>query len=92
VTVVGVLVGFRFVDFMNVILICIALSFIDFLCLLQSLDVFSPPGQLAGTVEQEWSICVPKFVVKNAEGEVVLRIEGPFCTFSLCGSVEFQVI
>ncbi|XP_021944558.1 phospholipid scramblase 1 isoform X2 [Folsomia candida] len=61
-------------------------------CWLQSLEVFSPPGQLAGTVEQQWSIFTPTFVIKNADGEVVLRIEGPMCTFSLCGEVEFKVL
>jgi len=61
-------------------------------CWLQTLEVFSPPGSLAGTVEQEWSICEPKFVVKNSTGEVVLRIEGPFCTYGICGDVEFQIL
>ncbi len=54
--------------------------------------MFSPPGQLAGTVEQEWSMFQPKFVIKNAQGDVVLRMEGPFCTFSICGNVEFKVL
>lgn len=55
------------------------------------MDVYSPPGTLAGRIEQEWSICEPKFTVKNASGDVVLRIEGPFCTYGICGDVEFQV-
>lgn len=61
-------------------------------CLLQSIEVFAPPGQLAGTVEQQWSLCSPEFVIKNASGETVLRITGPACTFSLCGSVEFEIL
>ena len=56
------------------------------------MEISSPPGQVIGTVEQEWSICSPKFVVRDAAGEVALRIEGPVCTFSLCGDVEFQVL
>jgi hypothetical protein len=61
-------------------------------CWLQSIEVFAPPGQLAGTVEQQWSLCAPQFVVKNASGDVVLQIEGPVCTYSLCGDVEFQIL
>lgn len=63
-----------------------------FPCCLQTMEVSAPPGSLCGTVEQEWSLCSPAFRIKNAAGEVVLRIEGPFCTFSLCGDVEFKVI
>lgn len=60
-------------------------------CCLQSIEIYAPPGQLAGTVCQEWSLCTPQFVIKNSGGDVVLRIEGPFCTYSICGDVEFQV-
>lgn len=64
-----------------------------FPCFLQVLEVYSPPGTLVGTVEQEWSILEPKYSVKDAEGNVVLRIEGPMCTFSICGRyVEFNVL
>lgn len=63
-----------------------------FPCCLQSVEVTSPPGTLVGTVEQEWSICCPTYAIKNAGGETVLRIEGPFCTMSLCGDVEFQIM
>jgi hypothetical protein len=35
----------------------------------------------------------PLFKIKNAQGQTVLRIEGPICTFSMCGSdVKFKVI
>jgi uncharacterized protein YxjI len=61
-------------------------------CFLQVLEVYSPPGNLIGTVEQEWSMCTPKYVIKDGQGQVALSIEGPLCTFSLCGSVEFQVL
>ncbi|KAF5291896.1 hypothetical protein FQR65_LT11380 [Abscondita terminalis] len=63
-----------------------------FPCCLQSIEVSSPPGTLVGTVEQEWSICCPTYAIKNAAGDTVLRIEGPFCTMSICGDVEFQVM
>lgn len=34
----------------------------------------------------------PCFKICNAAGDTVLRIEGPFCTFSMCGDVEFSVL
>jgi len=61
-------------------------------CFLQKLEVCCPPGNVVGYVEQEWSICSPKFRITNAAGDTILRIEGPFCTFSICGAVEFQVL
>ncbi|KAB0799175.1 hypothetical protein PPYR_07055 [Photinus pyralis] len=55
-----------------------------FPCCLQEMEVSSPPGTIIGTVEQKWSILFPSFVIKNANGDVVLRIDGPFCTASCC--------
>ena len=55
------------------------------------MEVYAPVGQLIGTVEQEWSILTPQFSIKNEAGDTVLRIEGPLCTFSICGDVEFKV-
>lgn len=63
-----------------------------FPCCLQSLEVSAPPGNVIGSVEQEWSICSPSFKINNERGETMLRIEGPFCTFSMCGDVEFNVV
>lgn len=62
-----------------------------FPCCLQSMEVSSPPGTLVGTIEQNWSILTPDFSIKNHSGETVLKIEGPLCTYSLCGQVEFKV-
>lgn len=62
-----------------------------FPCCLQTMDVSAPPGNIIGRIEQEWSLCYPSFAIKNQNGETVLRIEGPLCTFSLCGDVEFKV-
>ena len=62
-----------------------------FPCCLQSMEVSAPPGNVIGTIEQEWSICAPSFRILNHIGDTVLRIEGPVCTFSLCGDVEFNV-
>lgn len=62
-----------------------------FPCCLQQMEVSSPPGNIIGTVEQNWSILKPSFDLKDQTGQTVLKIEGPFCTFSICGDVEFQV-
>ncbi|KAL1399911.1 hypothetical protein pipiens_007860 [Culex pipiens pipiens] len=63
-----------------------------FPCCLQELEVSAPPGNVIGTVEQNWSIFTPQFSIKDTSGNTVLRIEGPFCTFSICGDVEFKVV
>jgi hypothetical protein len=55
------------------------------------MEVSSPPGTVIGSIEQQWSILTPQFHIKNAAGDVVLKIEGPICTFSICGDVEFKV-
>ncbi|KAK8782104.1 hypothetical protein V5799_016566 [Amblyomma americanum] len=62
-----------------------------FPCCLQRLEVSSPPYTPIGYVVQEWSILTPKFRVENSDGECVLKIEGPICTWSICGDVEFKV-
>lgn len=56
------------------------------------MEVSSPPGNVIGTVEQNWSIFTPSFDLKDQTGQTVLKIEGPLCTFSMCGDVEFQVV
>ncbi|GFG29964.1 hypothetical protein Cfor_11749 [Coptotermes formosanus] len=61
-----------------------------FPCCLQAMS--SPPGTVIGSIEQKWSILTPHFNIKNAAGDVVLKIEGPICTFSICGDVEFKVL
>ena len=58
---------------------------------LKKMEVCAPPGNLIGTVEQEWSFLTPKFKIKDWNGETVLRIEGPCCNIALCGQSEFQV-
>lgn len=63
-----------------------------FPCCLQRMDVSSPPGTIIGSIEQEWSILTPQFNIKNSAGDTVLKIEGPICTFSICGDVEFKVL
>ncbi|KAL1492986.1 hypothetical protein ABEB36_011136 [Hypothenemus hampei] len=63
-----------------------------FPCCLQKMEVSSPPGVLVGTVEQQWSLCCPSFAIKNTSGDTVLKIEGPLCTMSICGDVEFEIL
>ena len=39
------------------------------------------------------SLCAPQYSIKDAQGNVVLMIEGPVCTTTICGSdVEFEVM
>ena len=61
-------------------------------CFLQKIEVCCPPGNVVGYVVQDWSIFSPQFRIVNAAGDTILRIEGPFCTFSICGAVEFKVL
>ena len=62
-----------------------------FPCCLQFMEVSSPPGTTIGTIEQDWTLCVPEFTVKDGAGTTIFKIEGPICTFSFCGDVEFKV-
>ena len=63
-----------------------------FPCCLQSIEVLSQPeGTTVGTVEQEWALCGPKFVVKDGTDTVVLRIEGPALPSCGCCGEEFSV-
>jgi len=61
-------------------------------CCLQKLEVHSPASGLLGTVEQDWTIIFPEFTLKDAAENPIMKIKGPFCTWSCCGSdVEFKV-
>ena len=55
-------------------------------------QVHSPPGTIIGKIEQDWSLCFPNFTIRDASGNPVLRIEGPLCTWSCFGDVEFEVL
>lgn len=57
----------------------------------QKVEVEAPPGQIVGYAKQAWSVCKPKYKIQNAEGDTVLRVEGPCFTCAICGDVEFQV-
>lgn len=63
-----------------------------FPCCLQTMEVTAPPGTVVGTIEQKWSIFYPSYVVKNTLGDVVFRIDGPFCACRCCcQDVNFKV-
>lgn len=64
-----------------------------FPCCLQTMEVSSPPGSIIGTIEQNWSIFYPSYSVKNASGDIIFRIEGPFCACKCCcQDVNFKVL
>lgn len=46
-------------------------------CYLQKIKVFTPGGVLLGSVEQEWTLINPSFVVKDSDGNIEYVIEGP---------------
>ena len=62
-------------------------------CCRQEMEVSSPPGTVIGRIEQLWSLCHPRFAIKNEAGDTVLRISGPCNTMSCCmRDVEFEVL
>lgn len=56
-------------------------------------EVKLPNGQVIGSVERDSTFVVPKFAIKNAQGEIVFRIAGPAATapFGGGGNVDFHV-
>ncbi|CAH0599200.1 unnamed protein product [Chrysodeixis includens] len=61
-------------------------------CQLQRLQVYSPPGQLIGSVDQQWTAIKPTYLVKNSTGEHVFWIRGPYITLSCFRDVQFQIV
>ncbi|RVE44922.1 hypothetical protein evm_010421 [Chilo suppressalis] len=62
-----------------------------FPCQLQHIQVFAPPGQKIGSVEQQWSAIRPIYLVKNADGEHIFWIRGPYITLSCFRDVQFDI-
>ncbi|XP_050041980.2 phospholipid scramblase 2-like [Dermacentor andersoni] len=61
-------------------------------CCLQEMEVHSPPGNIIGSIKQDWSVVFPYFSLRDSGGNVVLRIIGPFCTSSICcNDVVFDI-
>jgi len=60
-------------------------------CHLQEMSIESPPGQLQGTIKQQWTCWIPKYKVYNAQEQVVFTITGE-CCYCKCGcDVIFRV-
>uniref|UniRef100_A0A4W5PDV9 Phospholipid scramblase n=1 Tax=Hucho hucho TaxID=62062 RepID=A0A4W5PDV9_9TELE len=60
-------------------------------CCLQELEVQAPPGTTIGYVSQDWNPCVPKFSIKGANKETVMKLEGPCFACNCCGDVNFEL-
>ena len=63
-----------------------------FPCCLQELEIQSPPGQVIGSLEQQWSFCQPRFLVKDERGEAILSIEGPGIVCDCCSDIDFNIL
>lgn len=61
-----------------------------FPCCLQELEV-EIEGTLAGKVVQQWNPIRPVFMIEDAVGGEILRIEGPICTWDCCCEVRFNL-
>lgn len=61
-------------------------------CCLQEMQVFAPPNNFIGKIEQNWSVCSPSFSMKNASRDTVLQISGPIFTCGLYRDVDFKVL
>ena len=46
---------------------------------------------MVGYVEQKWSLFYPKFVIKTADGEEIMEMEGPLCGCECCSDVDFNI-
>lgn len=55
------------------------------------LTVYTPQGQLLGTVNEEFDIIYPRFSINDAFGNTKLKIVGPACPISCGGASIFRV-
>lgn len=60
-------------------------------CCLQELEVQAPPGTTVGYVIQDWSLCVPKFSIQNADRKTQMKLHGPCFACNCCGDVNFEL-
>lgn len=49
-------------------------------------------GTVIGYVSQDWSCIFPCFSIQDADKDTILKIKGPFCTWAMCGDINFQVL
>ncbi|XP_070381723.1 phospholipid scramblase 2-like [Dermacentor albipictus] len=62
-------------------------------CCLQEMEVYAPPGNIVGSIKQDWSVVFPYLSLRDSGGNVVLRIVGPCCTSSICcNDVVFDIM
>ncbi|KAG7330160.1 hypothetical protein KOW79_006382 [Hemibagrus wyckioides] len=60
-------------------------------CCMQELEVQAPPGTTIGYVTQDWHPCYPKFSIKGANKETLMKLEGPCLACNCCGDVNFEL-
>ncbi|KAL3221249.1 hypothetical protein MRX96_029582 [Rhipicephalus microplus] len=49
-------------------------------CCLQEMEICAPPGTVIGWLRQDCTVIFPLFSVLDSDKNVVLQIQGPFCT------------
>ncbi|MEQ2176231.1 Phospholipid scramblase 3 [Goodea atripinnis] len=54
------------------------------------MEVQAPPGTTVGFVKQDWHPFLPKFSIQGADGQTLLRLEGPCFACNCCGDVNFE--
>ena len=47
---------------------------------------------MIGSLEQQWSFCQPRFLVKDERGEAIFSIEGPGCVCDCCQDIDFNIL
>lgn len=62
-----------------------------FPCCTQPLEVCSPPDTVVGIIEQQWTLCLPMFIIKNTSGEPVFCVAGATCSRHTCNEIDFNV-
>jgi len=60
-------------------------------CCAFTVDVEAPVGQRVAYIRQEFTCLAPKYTIRNAEDQIIFRIEGPVCIFPMCGGQDFVV-
>ncbi|XP_060791552.1 phospholipid scramblase 2-like [Neoarius graeffei] len=60
-------------------------------CCMQEMEVQAPPGTTIGYVTQDWHPCYPKFSIKGANKETLMKLEGPCLACNCCGDVNFEL-
>lgn len=60
-------------------------------CLMQRMEVASPPGNVIGYIVQEFSLFHPKFRIEDPIGEVIMRMEGLFWQVTSSKDIDFSI-